>query len=882
MEFQIFDVDYVVVDGRPIIRVFGKTINGESVCGFYENYLPYIYVDDEKALNILKNEPQVHKIKKVRRKIIGDMTPRDMYKVFLKNPAKTPEIRERLKANGLNPYEADILFKYRFMCDLGLKGLSWIRVADGSPTSTNTVRVSKTIRIKEFECREKLEDAEMKILALDIECISTRPGDVPDAKRDPIIMVSMVFNSPYEGKKQIVLSTRNGEGVFSFSTEKEMLEEFIDIINKYDPDIITGYNINGFDLPYIINRMKENNVRPLFGRCNQKSAFVRSFGIRNRITITGRVVVDSFEIVKKDFSLQRYGLDFVAEKLLGERKIDVKHSEIEKLWRGNEEEFKKLVEYSIKDSVLAMDLVLKLNLIDKYIALSKVSGTLLQDTLDSGETSRIENFLLKEFNRAGYVFPCKPEQSEVKKRERERAEKLKGGFVLEPEKKLHSNVLVMDFKSMYPSIFITYNICPTTIVKDGNRQGLIETPSGAKFLPKNIQYGIIPKILEGVMKQRQAVKKKLKECKDENKKRALDAEQWALKIMANAFYGHMGYVRSRIYDLDIANAITTCGRETIKETAAKIEREFGYKIVYGDTDSVFVKVPEDDTEKLSEIGKGIALKITEELPGIMELEFEKIFRRFLPLTKKRYVAWKLEHTGDGWKEGIEMKGIETVRRDWCGLVGDTIKNVIDIILKKNDVKASVKYFKGVIQDLVNGKIPIEKLVITKTMTKSPKHYAGIQPHIELAKKIEMRNPNDVPGIGDRIGYVIVKGTQLLSKRAEDPAYVLEKGLQVDSNYYVENQLLPPLEKIFRGLGVSKSELLGNGRQIGILDAIRMNGHKQPEHKMPKEINANEINGFICSKCNEFYRRVPLVGRCECGGSLLFSSPKGPAESAVVQ
>ncbi len=882
LEFQILDVDYIMLNDKPVVRIFGKTASGETVCAFYEGYMPYFYARGKGVLDLLKNEPLVVRTEGVRRKFVFDNDEaKEVIKITLRNPAKTPELREKLRMNGVKPYEADILFKYRFMNDVGLGGLGWVGVAENN-ISTNTVKVRRVIKADKLTSIKRDEDALLKYLALDIECVPITPGAVPEARKDPIILISLVFNQEYKGKKSLVLSTRRDQYVMGFDDEKAMLEELIKIINDYDPDVITGYNINSFDFPYILERMKQNNVRPVFGRCNQKYVVARKVGMRYRVSITGRIMVDSFEIVKKDFFLQRYGLDFVAETLLKEKKEDVKHSEIEKLWKGDQEGFRKLISYSRKDSVLAMDLVLKLNLVDKYIALSKVSGTLLQDTLDSGETARIENFLLREFDKEGYVFPCKPDGAEISKREKERVVGLKGGFVLEPEKKLHSNVAVLDFASMYPSIIQTFNICPTTIVRNGGSADVIKTPSGARFLPKETRKGIIPKIVEELMKNRRRTKKKLERCTDPGKRSALDAEQWALKIMANAFYGYFGYSRARIYDLDIANAITTCGRETIKKTANTIEKDFGYRVIYGDTDSVFVKMPEEDMKKIYDIANDISTKITKQLPGIMELEFEKVFKRFLPLTKKRYVAWRfipVEKEGRiEWEEGMEMKGIETVRRDWCGLVSDTMKEIIEMILKKDDAKGAVNYFRDVVISLVKGNIPIQKLVIRKTMTKSPGSYVGVQPHIELVKKLQARNPAEAPGIGDRIGYVIVKGTQLLSKRAEDPVYIMEKGLQIDSHYYIENQLLPPLERIFRGLGVSKPELLGNGKQIGILDALR--NHRAPETKPIKELSVGEMNGFICSKCNKFYPRVPLIGTCECGGNLLFSSSQGPAEWVV--
>jgi DNA polymerase I len=244
----------------------------------------------------------------------------------------------------------------------------------------------------------------------------------------------------------------------------------------------------------------------------------------------------------------------------------------------------------------------------------------------------------------------------------------------------------------------------------------------------------------------------------------------------------------------------------------------------------------------------------------------------------------VERVKDGaWKEDVVMKGIETVRRDWCELTGETMREIIEILLKHNDVKEAVRYFKGVVDSLLSGKIDMDKLVITKTVTKRPEAYVGVQPHVEVIKKMRGRNALEIPGVGDRIGYVIVKGTQLLSKRAEDPAYAKEKGILPDSQYYIGNQLMPPLERIFGAIGVDREELLGMGKQMGIAEAI--NNHKNGNNGHGKVVDSvaplGEVDGFVCQRCSRPYRRPPLIGRCECGGSLLFSSASGPVAKVRV-
>ncbi|NIO21519.1 MAG: hypothetical protein GTN76_12455 [Candidatus Aenigmarchaeota archaeon] len=877
MLFQIFDIDYTMVDDRPIVRIFGKTKKGETVCGFYENYLPYFYARGEGVEDAVKGESNMVKVERVERFLpIGyQKQTSELYRITLKNPAKTPEIRDRLRSKGFEVFEADIPFKYRFMADFDLKGMEWIEVEGSEGVTTNTVSTQVKIPIKQFKKIEMDGMARLKFLCLDIECVSLKEGEMPEARKDPIIMISLVFSEPYKGKDSLVMSTRSDIDVKPFETEKELLEDLIGIIMDYDPDVITGFNVNNFDIPYILERMRQNDIPPIFGRC-KKHVTKNQIMSRFKINITGRIMVDSFEIIKRDFSMKRYDLNTVSNELLGEGKENVKRSQIEKFWKGSQEKFRTLIRYSKKDSELAMKLVSKMNLLDKYIALAKISGTLLQDILDSGETTRIENLILREFDKEDFVLPCRPDGMEVSKREKVRKVELKGGHVIEPEKGLHSSVIVLDFKSMYPSLIRTFNICPTTLLVKGDVEGAISSPSGAKFVPESIRKGIIPKILERLMDERQKVKRKIRKESASGKIRELKAEEFALKIMSNAFYGHFGYPRAKVYSMDIASSITAFGRETIKKTKEFIEKNFGYKVIYGDTDSVMVEVPYKELGETKKAGEEVAKRVTSVLKGVMELEFEKVFKRFLPLTKKRYAAWAFEFSEDGWKESMETKGIETVRRDWCDLTSETIEKVLGIILKKNDIKEAVSYFKGVADNMVEGNIPIQKLVITKTMTKRAEGYAGIQPHAELVKKIKKRSPAECPGVGDRIGYVIVKGPELLSKRSEDPLYVMEKKLPIDSRYYIENQLLPPLERIFTALGISKTELLGKGKQVSLFTAIANNS----KTNILKDISDKDVKGFICEKCYKTYNIPPLSGVCLCGGNLLFNSSKGPAKHVV--
>lgn len=893
LKFQLLDCDYFMNGNRPVVRLFGKTEEGKTVCVFNEDVEPYFYVlpsgtdksGTQLVVDFLKKKfgSLITKIENVQRFLpIGFQKEKtNMLKITLTDPSKVPSVREELRTKPFvkEIFEADILFKYRFMVDRNLRGMETVK-AIGNPSTTTTVKTNHRITATKIEPSEDILTPELKYMSVDIEVVSAQEG-IPDARKDEIAMISMAFHPNHNGNESLVLLTKqikNGDKtVKTFVNEREMLKEFLKIIDSFDPDALVGYNINGFDFPYIIERFRQCGVPCMLGRCVKKPATSRKFGMWYRNTATGRIIVDAYALIKESagkglMRLKRYGLGDVSKALLNEDKVDIAHSEIGKYWNGDDKKMEKLIHYSRKDSILALKLVLEKNMLDKFIELSKVSGVLLQDVLSSGESIRLETLLLKKFNEAEFVLPCRPPQGEVSRRNIERETKfLKGALVLEPETGLHTSCVVyLDFKSMYPSIYISYNICPTTLLEKGSKEKGVETPYGIRFIPKDVRRGMIPQIVEQLITERDIVKKEMKAAKNETTRRELNAKQFALKIMANAFYGYTGYTRAKLYVLDIANAITSCGRDLIQKTRDIVEKDKQYKVIYGDTDSIMVKTETKDLDEAFKIGLELEEKINKELSGIVKMKIESIFKSLLILTKKRYAGWSFEKRGDEWEDKLIMKGIETIRRDWCDLVSDTLFRVLEIVLKEQDPKKAFEYVRGVLKKLQNNEIPIENLIITKSISKPIRSYKGIQPHVEVVKKMRKRSPGDAPGVGDRIGFVITQGLRLLSNRAEDPEYVKTHGLKIDSKYYIENQLIPPLERVFDSMGVDKSELLGVGRQTLLTTLFNKKKQKKGEKTKSLEIPLKSIDGVICEKCSKAYRRPPLIGKCDsCGGGILF-------------
>lgn len=895
--FQLIDVDYIQVDSKTIVRLFGNTEEGKTVCVFVEGYKPYFYILvsdglEENAVEYVEKKfnPQIIGIEFVEKFLpFGfQKNKTKLMKIITKDPSQVPLIREDLLKQDFTKgvFEADILFKYRFMADKNLSGMKWYK-AEGMSTNTNTVKTNIKLKASKIQSVDE-RNSKLKKISIDIEV--SGKGGLPDPKEEPIAMISISFSPKFNNNDTLVLVSKpvpnKNSDVMGFPNEKQMLIKFSEIIDSYDPDVITGYNINNFDIPYILERFDQNKIKKIIGRCEQKPAISKKMGIDYRNSAIGRIFVDVYKLIKemqvktqlaeKGFpKLKRYGLDDVSKDILNEGKLDISHSEIPKMWNGNSEELKKLIDYARQDAVLAMKLLVTKSMLDKFIELSKVSGLLLQDVLDGGEANRVENMLLREFNKEDFVMPLKPSSEEIFRRMEEReSNSFKGALVLEPTVGLHTTpTIYLDFKSMYPSIFIGYNICPSTIDIEKKEKDVIKVPTGSQFVSQKIRVGIMPRLLQFLINERDKIRSEAKKTADEDKKKVLESKQVALKYMSNAFFGYTGYNRARLYMLDIANAITGTGRSLIQQTKDLIELEGNLKVIYGDTDSIMVMVDCKSIEESFKLGESLEKKINENFKGIIQMKMESLFKTLLILTKKRYAGLNIEKDGDGYKEKIVMKGIETVRRDWCDLTSETLSNILQIVLKDQNPKKALIYMRDVIGKLERNEIPVEKLVVTKSISKSLKEYKGIQPHIELVKKMRKRDIATAPGTGDRVGYVIVQGLQLMSERAENPDYVKENKLKIDSKYYIESQILPPLERVFESIGISKNEIMGFGKQTMLSDMLRFGGTKKTESKV-----LDSAEGIICNKCSRTYRRPPLVGKCEeCKGELSFYSGETKSE-----
>nr|XP_023899562.1 DNA polymerase delta catalytic subunit isoform X2 [Quercus suber] len=832
--FQQLEIDYVIGESHKvllpnssgsaaIIRIFGVTSEGHSVCCHVHGFEPYFYIscppgmgpDDishfhqilearMKEVNRNSKVPQyVRRIELVQKRSImyyQQQTSHPFLKIVVALPTMVTSCRgildRGIQIDGFGmksfmTYESNVLFALRFMIDCNIVGGNWIEVPAGKYKKT-----AKNLSYcqLEFDCLyselishapegEFSKMAPFRVLSFDIECAG-RKGHFPEPNHDPVIQVANLVTLQGEDQPFIrnVMTLKScspivGVDVMAFNTEREVLLAWRDFLREVDPDIIIGYNICKFDLPYLIERAETLGIAefPILGRIRNSRVRVkdttfssRQMGTREskEVTIEGRVQFDLLQAMQRDHKLSSYSLNSVSAHFLSEQKEDVHHSIISDLQNGNAETRRRLAVYCLKDAYLPQRLLDKLMFIYNYVEMARVTGVPISFLLSRGQSIKVLSQLLRKSKQRGLVIPnVKQAGSEQGTYEGATVLEAKAGFYEKP-------IATLDFASLYPSIMMAYNLCYCTLVtpEDARKLNLPpecvnKTPSGETFVKSNLQKGILPEILEELITARKRAKADLKEAKDPLVKAVLDGRQLALKISANSVYGFTGATIGQLPCLEISSSVTSYGREMIEHTKKLVEDKFkmlgGYEhnaeVIYGDTDSVMVQFGVDNIEAAMNLGREAAEYISGTFIKPIKLEFEKVYYPYLLISKKRYAG--LLWTKPEKFDKMDTKGIETVRRDNCLLVKNLVTECLHKILIDRDIPGAVQYVKNTISDLLMNRMDLSLLVITKGLTKTGDDYEVKTAHVELAERMRKRDAATAPNVGDRVPYVIIKAAK---------------------------------------------------------------------------------------------------------------------------
>lgn len=688
-----------------VVELFGRTDNDQSIAIRYLGFKPYFYLVTPPSgiVSELKADSMVLSVDDVE--LFHEGRNRKCVRVTIKYPWMVPDYRKTY-GSQCQVLAADIPFGHRFMYDLDLGsciGVSGEQVQHSKYTTDLVVEASELETIEPFK-------PHLKIFSFDIE---------NSIKNKNILTICCAISS--------------GENITHESLvgdEPGIIRDFLNLIRRIDPDVITGYNIDGYDIPYILERAAHHKIRDL--GIARDGTELRSVGGRFW-RLHGRIIADAWWNAKMELRPKQETLNAVASLVLGEKKMDVNPAMIDQEWAEDSE---KVVLYCVKDAELALKILQKIAVLEKNMDLATVSKLPLDDVINGRTSSLIDSILIREADRAGIAVPLTGGHK--------KDSKIEGGYVHTIDAGLYDWVCVLDFKSMYPSLIIAKNICFTTLSKEGT---IISPEPGIRYLDKETRLGLLPQVLERLMKERDETKQKMKDAKTPEEQRYYNGLQAAIKVLMNAFYGVFASAFYRFTNPKIGASITGFARENTKSIIHQLEQE-DFRVIYGDTDSVFFQSPEDSLEAALKSGQKIAERYSKQ--GAT-LEFEKIINPlFSHGAKKRYVGnvvWPHEE--------MIVRGYETRRSDSFGIQSQSLEQVFERILD-HDTGGAVSLAREVVASISRGEVEAESLVISRTCKrfnayKNPDNQTTVQ----TAKKLMQMGYEFFPGM--KVSWIVTNG-----------------------------------------------------------------------------------------------------------------------------
>jgi DNA polymerase alpha subunit A len=585
------------------------------------------------------------------------------------------------------------------------------------------------------------------------------------------------------------------------ASERALLSWFAAKVQAVDPDVLVGHNCVAGDLDVLLSRMQALKVegRSKLGRLRRKS----NVG-RQRAT-PGRLVCDTFVAAKEHLKETTYSLSELSRTQLGETREEVHVRDVSGYF-GASGGVMALLTLNERDAELTVALMLKLAVLPLSKQLANLAGNLWSRSLLGARAERVEYLLLHEFHRLKYILPEKVAGSGKRQREQEAEVQTKkgglsGGLVLEPKKGLYAEpVLVLDFKSLYPSIIQEYNICFTTV------RAAVGVAAGEKpvyELPgKESKAGVLPSVMKTLVERRRQVQALMRQEAAEDRKRQYDIRQLALKVMANSMYGCLGCRYSRFYAEPLAEMVTSQGRVILQQAVDLTQNKCRLEVVYGDTDSIFVKAGCGSVADAKRVAREVQRTLNRTWK-LLEVGLEGVYCPLLLVSKKKYAALAVtERDGVVTKQKV-CKGLDSVRRDCCGLAKKTADEVLEFVLSGEPVSEVVDRIHALLRklrcDVDKDLVPVSEFVITKCLGKSPGEYADadVQAHVQVALKLQALGRT--VRAGEHVAYVVTakEGAKNFAQRAEDPGTVETSGgrMTLDKKWYMQAQVHAAVSRI---------------------------------------------------------------------------------------
>jgi DNA polymerase, archaea type len=716
IDLFLLEGSYQAVDDGVVVELFGRERDGAPIVARYYGFRPYFMITEptSEIRARLASDKEIVSVEDVTTWVAGREQP--ALRVTLHRPWLVPQYRDQYRRKGdeTSVLACDIPFVHRFLYDKHL-GLAVAFEAEDEPeevraryTIPNVVRVV-TDHDHDIRPAEVFRPS-LRVLSFDIE----------NAIRQRTIF-TICGVSVGGGRPRTSFRIHNPD-------ERRLIEQFVETIIAEDPDVITGYNIGGYDFPLLVERAAATGLGALaIGR--ERSA-PREMGER-LWKVTGRAVADAWWSVRRDLKPKQETLQFVARTLLGDSKLDVDRREIEREWANDQE---RVMEYCEHDADLALRILQRLRTVEKAADLATVAHLPLEEGMNGRTSLYIDSLLIPRADAKGVGVPM----SHFAGRENP----IEGGYVHPIRPGIYRWVVVLDFKSMYPSIIISRNLCFTTL----SPEGTTVAPSGARFLAASVRRGIIPEILSDLLADRTRFRQAGQASPGPEMKEYYDGLQNAVKVLMNSFYGVLASSFYRFTNKDIGAAITAFGREAITSIIRDLEAD-GFDVVYSDTDSVFVRSPVASLEGSREFGERVAKRFTVE--GVT-FEFQSVFESFFSHgVKKRYVGRTV------WpQEDLVVRGYETRRTDAFDFQSAALLEIFDLVLK-GDTDGAVKRARELVQSVRNKEVPAERLVIARTVRAESEYNESTReslPFLRVFKQLRSEGYDVIPGM--RVAWIV--------------------------------------------------------------------------------------------------------------------------------
>ena len=800
-------------DSEYVIHIFGRTEDGKSV-HVETPFEPYFFVKvpPDRSPKALIQEIQPYSSAVIRRKDLWGFRNQEEY-TFLKLGFRTLADLKECRPRGLKVYEKNLDPVLRFMHRSEIKSTGWVKVPENAcPGHDSSCDIDVCVADwRTLKPVDRDDIAPLRIASLDIESYS-ESGAFPNAfkEKDTCFQVAVTTkafgHAEYFARKCFCVKQTNGPECESFDTEREMLERLGRYLRELDPDIVTGWNIFGFDLEYLYTRAVVTGAGPdahMWGRLRGipnelvvKHLASNALGSNDlkMVPMLGRYVFDMFQDIKREHKLESYSLNNVSKEFLKDQKIDMPIKEMFTRFReGDADKLGEVAEYCIKDTELPHRISEKLCLIQNLIEMAKATWVPLSYLSERGQQIKVFSQMTRKARELGFMIPTMYSKATSD-------EKYQGATVLDAQTgAYYGPITALDFASLYPSIMRAHNLCYSSLVIDprfANVPGVVYEQYG----PYRFAQGV-PSLLPAILNELAAFRKKAKKLMAQSEGTPMEAvyngQQLAYKISMNSIYGFTGASKGMLPCVAIASTVTMRGRQMIEETKTYVEEHFpGAKVRYGDTDSVMVEFDvqgrkgQEAIDYSWELGEQASEQCSKLFKAPNDLELEKVYCPYFLYSKKRYAAKMYEKKGDAvvFKK-IDVKGLQVVRRDTCMYVRGVLKHLLDLVLNSEDPRPAIEFARSSAKTLLKGKVDSKELTMSKQLGSD---YKTRVPHVEVRDKIKKRSPGSEPQQGDRVAFLITKVPGLLCDKAEDPSWVTDNKIPLDYVYYFEHQLVKPV------------------------------------------------------------------------------------------